>query len=194
MLWGYLSLSRTKLRQLLKQQWIWWYFGAGLLYLVWVLVILFGDRTPAASVNYIPTFFTRVPILEISVTGFTVGSVLFARQRQDWRDGMVLVTAATVFVLLMLVLAGSSLVTRGQFHISQNWTKDHFYNLAADYENFYYLYECDPLGMDCRLVFSLDLSQCINVDLPIDPNTQRLYIRGDCGYGQQIIDYYEPTP
>jgi hypothetical protein len=181
------------LSRFFKHRWAWWYFGAGLLYLVWVLIMLVADRQPTGNVNYIPIALTRFPILEVSVVGFAIGAWKFARQRQDWRDGMILVTAATVFVLLMLIIAGSSLVTRGQFHISQNWTAQHRYNLAADYENFYYLYECDPLGVDCRLLFSLDLVQCTDVDLPIDPNTQTLYIRGDCGTGQQIIHFYEPS-
>mgnify|MGYP000462788547 CR=1 FL=1 len=182
------------MRALLKQRWVWWYFGAGLLYLVWVLLMLFADRQPAREVNYIPTALTRFPILEVCIVGMLIGAWQFARQRKDWRDGFVLVIVAAVFVLLMLILTGNSLVTRGMFHISQNWTAEHRYNLAADYENFYYLFECDAAGIQCRLVFSLDLSQCTNVDLPIDPNTQTLFIRGDCGFGQQIIDSYEPIP
>src|SRR5262245_59785831 len=119
--------------------------------------MLFADRQPGGILNYIPTTLTRFPILEVSIVGFAVGASQFARQRQDWRDALILVTAATVFVLLMLIVAGSSLVTHGQFHISQNWTVEHRYNLAADYENYYYLYECDSLGVRCRLLFSLDL-------------------------------------
>jgi hypothetical protein len=182
------------MRGFFKHRWAWFYFGAGILYVAWVLVMLFGDRQPAGAVNYIPTALTRFPILEVSAVGFALGTWQFARQRKDWRDGAVVAVAAVVFVLLMLVVTGSALVTNGMFHISQNWTDEHRYNLAADFENFYYLFECDPLGIACRLVDSFDLAQCQDVDLPIDPNTQTLYIRGDCGSGQQVIDFYEPVP
>ncbi|NWF68281.1 MAG: hypothetical protein HXY40_04285 [Chloroflexi bacterium] len=178
------------MRKLFARPWVWLYFGTAALYFAWVLLMRFGARTPGGQINYLPTALTVFPILEVTAAGFMGGALLFARARKDWRDGLVLLGVAVVFVLLMLTLTGDALVRSGQFHVSQTWTTNYRYNLAADYEGFYYLYECDPAGITCRLLTSFALPDCRDVDLPLDPNTNTLYLRGDCGFGRQIIQSY----
>jgi hypothetical protein len=187
-------------KPLFKQRWFLLYAMTAALYFLWVLVILFADRRALLEVNYIPIALTNFPILEVCGAGFVISLILYVRRdkKHPWVHdrkrllvGCVLLAGAALYIMLMLGMTGDAIVRRGIFHYTHNWLGQHRYNLAADYQRYYYLYECDSLGIQCRLLFSEDLFICTDIDLPVNPETNTIYIRGNCGSGTQIIDTYQ---